>query len=107
MSAIFKVFRYPHSWFFRFKENFVYILNDSDFRIQETNNEGESTDCPSDCPEEKLFESFFEDIKHLVVNFEENRGTENAETYLKILLNRVHVSSFHSYILTKTLARNL
>jgi hypothetical protein len=78
------------------KVNYFDIFNNSDFRVQESNSEGDSTGCPSDCPEEKLFESFFEDIKHLVVNFEENRGTENAETYLKILLNRVHVSSFHS-----------
>jgi hypothetical protein len=54
----------------------------------------EASGCPSDCPEEDKFVRFFEDMKHLLITTEDNRGAENAEAYHRILANRIYVSNF-------------
>jgi len=60
-------------------------------RAKERKIDDEPVGCPGDCPEEKAFRKFFDSVKNIVVNVEENRGTENAETYHKILMNQIQV----------------
>ena len=54
---------------------------------------GGGSGCPSDCPEEEKFGRLFHEIRHLLVNEDDNRGNENAEMYHKIMINRIWVSS--------------
>ena len=61
------------------------------FRPNEKSADKDNYGCSTECPEEKQFRAFFEGIKHIVVNVDDNRGTENAETYHKTLMNRVQV----------------
>lgn len=60
-------------------------------RAKERKIDDEPVGCPGDCPEEQAFRKFFDSVKNIVVNVEENRGTENAETYHKILMNQIQV----------------
>ena len=52
------------------------------------NVDADNNGCSTDCPGEKQFRTFFDGIKHIVVNVDENGGTENAETYHKLLINK-------------------